>query len=337
MKPLAIESWALRVLENVTKHLPVEDSRVELKAEWIDPKKAARRIAGHANAARGEPILWLIGVDEERGIVGANFQELADWFTVVEECFDGICPTLQSLNVPYDGSVVAALWFDTSRAPFVVRNPAFGNTAGEGVKFEVPWREGTKIRSATRHELILLLSSIGGVPKFEILEGEIRFSALETSQLRFNLKVYIVPNNNSPLTFPFHKGTAILRSGGKLISDRFEIRMDTPMGKGAKRAEHRRMMFASNVVEAPVSHINVNAAVERMEVTSDELVVRGAGKIEIDGFYGTPLFENWQELELIVTLVEAVTEAKVVLPCKFSKQETAEKRLLWILNKYPAN
>lgn len=49
MRKTDIEFWALSIIERVEKGQPVEDSRVELKGDWIDPKKAARRIAGHAN------------------------------------------------------------------------------------------------------------------------------------------------------------------------------------------------------------------------------------------------------------------------------------------------
>jgi hypothetical protein len=37
-----------------------------------------------------------------------------------------------------------ALLFDTSRRPFVVKNPVYGNVNGGPVAFEVPWREGTE-------------------------------------------------------------------------------------------------------------------------------------------------------------------------------------------------
>ncbi|HLX69846.1 MAG TPA: hypothetical protein VKV04_09495, partial [Verrucomicrobiae bacterium] len=121
MKPNEIEAWALRVLEKVENHSPIEDSLVELKADWLDAPKAARRIAGHANAARGESILWLIGVDEEKGVVGANRQELSSWFSTVQSHFDGITPDLQTINVAYKEKTVAALCFNTSRAPFVVK------------------------------------------------------------------------------------------------------------------------------------------------------------------------------------------------------------------------
>jgi hypothetical protein len=54
MRRAELEAWVLEVLERVEQGKPVEDSRVELKREWPDPERAARRIAGHANAARGE-------------------------------------------------------------------------------------------------------------------------------------------------------------------------------------------------------------------------------------------------------------------------------------------
>jgi hypothetical protein len=45
----------------------IEDDRVELKADWPDAEKAARRVAGHANASGGGSVLWIIGLDEQRG------------------------------------------------------------------------------------------------------------------------------------------------------------------------------------------------------------------------------------------------------------------------------
>lgn len=160
MKNSQIERWALEIIDRVEAHQPIEDSRVELKAKWPDdPAKAARRIAGHANAARGEHILWLIGVDEENGVLGVDYREMTDWFAGVSKQFDGLAPRCYDLNVPTGkGRTVVALLFETDRAPFVVVNPAFGNTKGEGVRFEVPWREGTQVRTATRSDLIRLFS-----------------------------------------------------------------------------------------------------------------------------------------------------------------------------------
>jgi hypothetical protein len=96
MRTSEIDAWALRVIERVEKNEPHEDDRVELKAEWPEsPSEAARRIAGHANQMRGEPFLWLIGVDERRGVVGADKNNLANWWPQVESQFDGPVPPIQ--------------------------------------------------------------------------------------------------------------------------------------------------------------------------------------------------------------------------------------------------
>src|SRR5580658_8864211 len=123
MKNLEIESWALRVLDRVANGRPVEDDRVEIKAEWPEPVKVHRRLAGHANTVRGDNILWLIGADEKNGVVGATREELSNWLSSVQAGFEGVAPTLQNLNVIFDGKTVVALCFDTSRFPYVVKNP----------------------------------------------------------------------------------------------------------------------------------------------------------------------------------------------------------------------
>jgi hypothetical protein len=163
-----IESWALRIIEQVRLRQPIEDTRVELKAKWPDdPKKAARWIAGHANAARGEPILWLIGVDERKGeIPGVDFVDLASWYNAVKASFDELAPEPVSLNIPVEDVTIAALYFETERAPFVVK-VAEGGT----VQREVPWREATGIKSATRSQLLKLLSPLQKLPSIEVVSS----------------------------------------------------------------------------------------------------------------------------------------------------------------------
>ena len=65
MRNHEIEAWVWQLIENVESGHQIEDSRIELKSEWIPAEKAARRIAGHAKAARGTPILWIIGIEIE--------------------------------------------------------------------------------------------------------------------------------------------------------------------------------------------------------------------------------------------------------------------------------
>lgn len=171
MTPLQIESWALRVIERVENRQPNEDDLVELKRDWIDPQRAARRIAGHANAARGEPILWLVGVDEQAGVVGASPVDLATWYSAVESHFDELAPRLRTINVPWGGQTVVALLFETDRAPFVVKNAVYGQPGAGPVEREVPWREGTSVRSARRLDLLRLISPLVSAPDAEVVSG----------------------------------------------------------------------------------------------------------------------------------------------------------------------
>jgi hypothetical protein len=124
-----VEVWTREIVEAVGANQRIEDSRVELKSSWPEPRKAADRLAAHANAARGTPILWLIGVDEDnRRLTNADPVELANWFKVVESFFDGFAPRLPiDAKVSIDGKTVVALYFETQQGtPFVVKSSAGG-------------------------------------------------------------------------------------------------------------------------------------------------------------------------------------------------------------------
>jgi hypothetical protein len=217
MNPRQIESWALRVIDCVKSGQPNEDFLVELKATWISEEKAARRIAGHANAARGENILWLIGVDEAKGVdcvIGANAADIASWYPTVESFFNELVPRMiSSLNIPVDDKTVVALVFETDRAPFVVKNQAFGSVKGVAVELEVPWRENTAIRSARRSDLIRLLAPLELLPEIEILDinlkatiaGEDSVGNYYPYKLHLFSELYIVPKSRERVIIPFHR------------------------------------------------------------------------------------------------------------------------------------
>src|SRR5687768_5866162 len=114
-----IEHWAREVIERVKARQPVEDARVELKSDWPrEHRKAARQIAGLANAARGEPVLFLVGVDEKAGTVsGAAMTDLVAWHAQVVRCFDSVSPIMHEHAFGIDGHTVVALQFDTIAPP----------------------------------------------------------------------------------------------------------------------------------------------------------------------------------------------------------------------------
>lgn len=205
MKPSEIESWAYMVIERVQGGQPVEDARVELKSEWPkDEHAAARRLAGHANSAHGEPILWLIGINEKKKqVVGADYVEQANWWSKVQSLFVELPPDMIPLNIPYDSKTVAALLFETERRPFVVKVPGGGH-----IDAEVPWRDGTRIRSARRRELLGILTVASKNPSIEVRKGTLQISRnlgrRYSGQHGLRLDVYVVPRGADKAVIPFH-------------------------------------------------------------------------------------------------------------------------------------
>jgi hypothetical protein len=275
MRAHQVETWVLGIINRVKAGQPIEDSRVELKSEWITPEKAARRIAGHANAARGARILWVVGVGRRRGVVGANHEELADWWPRVRSHFDGLAPEISDYNVPVNGDTVVALLFETDRVPFVVKNPYFGKEGGGPVALEVPWREGTRVRSARRSDLLRLLSPLLRVPQVEVIGGNIEALKLDGSGepvLRWMLKLtlYVTPYGDERVTIPFHRCQCKLwvsEEMGWRNADEFRLCPPRTQGWGSR---------PSQVLSETVAG------------TRDEVLIYGPGKVMLRAQVDTP-------------------------------------------------
>ncbi len=270
-----IEAWAYKVIDRVATGKPNEDARVELKAEWPEAAKAARRIAGHANAARGEPILWLIGVDQARGVIGVDAEELADWYPRMSAEFDQPPPSLTDVNVYVGDKTVVALLFHTDRIPFVIRNPVRGRQGAGPVTWEVPWREGTSVRSATRADLIRLLTPLERRPDIEILDGEIEvldryggevedFDAPHRFTWSLALQLYIVPRGERMLIIPFHRCEVSVVAPGFLHRTPLgDLRLAPPSTGGRFANEQGRNLSLT------------------IEGTANEVLVKGAGVLNL--------------------------------------------------------
>lgn len=325
MKALEIEAWTLRVLDRARAGNVAEDALVELKAVWPDPRKAARQLAGHANAARGAPILWIVGVDEKLGVKGVSFNELSSWHAQVQAEFDGIPPTLDNLNDAYENVTVAALCFDTGRAPYVVRNPAFTTAGGGAVSLEVPWREGTRTRSATHADLIRILVPIRLQPTLEVLRGTLHVKKEEekdalTRALHAFVEFYIAPQTEQILVFPFHKMTAtaagvepntILRFGSIRFSD------------ASKRI---RIPLVTSFSEQ--RSVTVNARNEPIEITGSELIVRGPRKLVFHAdaqVFDFPV-EEIPDLRFDLSLVAAQDEVQCGFSVLFRRRSGDEEQ-----------
>jgi len=259
MNAFQIESWAIRVIERVEMGQPDEDFLVELKSEWPEPPRAARRIAAHANTARGEPILWLIGVDQKaRAVTGVSHNDLSVWFDQVKAQFDErFAPAMKDLNVSYNGKSVVALLFDTERFPFVVKT-----TDG---RLEVPWREGTSTRSAKRSDLLKLLVPLQALPRIEVLSGVIELwldpvknadqHEVQRRHWRVELDLYLEPPDHTRLVIPFHKCQGFLG----ISSENYSLELS-------------RLQISPPKIEGDYSS-------KTIEETQDELLVYGPGRI----------------------------------------------------------
>lgn len=287
-----LESWVLSLLDTVQSGQRVEDSRVELKREWPQPVAAARRIAGHANAARGENVLWVVGLDEERGVTPVSSIELADWWSSVAAEFDGLPPGLTDLIVPTPQGALIALLFDSSRSPFVVRNPRFGTSESGSISHEVPWREGTKIGSARRDQLIRLLTPVQALPYLELMSASIHLNSVEGSHAGVSshhgvwsarVIFYISPANDRRVVLPIHH--AVLR---------FRV------GDGAEK----------NMIVQGFHSPSKGTVV----TTSAEAIFQGPGQLIVDGEFVEPFEEPANDgapLQLVFGVRPVGTELQV--------------------------
>src|SRR5581483_1698115 len=176
MRPQEIELWTNNVIDVVLNGKKCEDFRVELKCKWEEPIKAARHLAGQANAAGGSPILLLIGVDEKANrLCKFDDKDIANWYSSVKSRFNGNPPDLlYETRLNLDSGQVVVLYFETDKAaPYVIKNDQQG-----GPDFEVPWREGTSTRTANRTQLLRILVPIVRLTGL-VAELEFNFSIAE--------------------------------------------------------------------------------------------------------------------------------------------------------------
>lgn len=206
-----IEAWALEVCDRSRAGERVEDDRVEVKAGWVDPSKVARRIAGIANAARMEPFLFMVGVEECVGPVDLPREpEFSEWWAQVASYFDPAPPRLEHLVV--DGA--HALYFEPDRPPYAVKvrqDPA--DTSG---LWEVPWREGARTRSARHADLIRMLIPRARIPDFDIRKAvaSTEQSPARVPALRVAVTLYIAPQSPERIVLPFHRSKLEVRWEG---------------------------------------------------------------------------------------------------------------------------
>lgn len=201
MRSAQLEHWVRQTIEQMN----TEDSRIEFKAQWIDPAKAARRIAGHCNAAQGEPVLWIFGVDEKtKTVTGVDDQEQSTWWDQVKAQFAGPTPAVQHLAIAVDDKQVVALLFDTEQAPFLTKTPD-----SKTVTREVPWREATATRTATREELLKILVPRQAMPTLDVIDADANLDKNATT-IHAYIHVYAALPFGQAAVLPDHQSSGTI-------------------------------------------------------------------------------------------------------------------------------
>ncbi len=174
LRPQQLEARVLGLIDLVLEGGRIEDDLVECKGQWPDPQKrpSVRQLAGAANKARGEPILWIIGLDEDaHTLTEVRSVDVAEWWSAMSSRFDPPAPELEHhIGVPVgEGKSVTALRFLTDRSPYVILS---GGEDGR-LEREVPIRDGTRTRSARRDELLRLLIPAVAPPAAQLLSASL--------------------------------------------------------------------------------------------------------------------------------------------------------------------
>ena len=237
--PAELEYRTLRFLEGTpaaTASANIGGAPSACFASWPGPPlAAARRLAAHANEARGRDLLWLIGVRNGKP-TSAEASGLGAWMAGLTRYFDGLAPRVVAYNVPAGRDhrgrplQVVALHIETERAPFVIRS------AGDRPSFEVPWFDPSDgaVRSAGRMELIRLLAPLQELPRFEVLEAELTFyhnphaGSSSKTLYRWTLdgSIYVVPAGDARVVVPLgrcHGGLA--SADGRFTSDATDLNL----------------------------------------------------------------------------------------------------------------
>jgi len=277
---LQLEARVLAIYDAVCAGTRVEDGLVELKADWPNPQSAARRLAAHANAAGGEEVLWVVGLDEDSGLCELSATELADWWAQVRSCFDEVAPALTDLVIQTGEGPLNALFFDTSLSPFVIKNAAYGKSGGGPVEREVPWRDGTAVRTARRSDLVRLLAPIQTLPEVEVLNASAiaREQAGNSSAERagdslrgnahlmwwLNLELYVVPAVQTSVVLPLHRTVFELAVGSEPLAE-----VDA---KDSRYYAPSKSFFGRDGFESRSDSVSV-------EATSSEAIVHLPGRV----------------------------------------------------------
>lgn len=221
-----LQTRVLEAIERVRGGVVTEDTAIEFKSQ-LPPAalSVARQIAGMANAAHGDDIIWVFGVDEsERTVISWGSLDWEKWWPGVRKHFcEDEAPDMYIHTTVADevtGLSVAPLAFRTDNAPYVVNVPS---EKGISAQWEVPWRVATGTQSARRSNLLRMLTPRMSEPHVSIEAARIRVASAPTQggiPLDVAIEFFVDPRGNH-LTLPHRWSWAefVLGDGETLYRD----------------------------------------------------------------------------------------------------------------------
>jgi hypothetical protein len=251
-------------------------------------------------------------------VVGAPINELATWFPKVASHFNGLMPEHVDLNVPVDGQTVVALYFETERAPFVVKNAAFGHKGGGPVELEVPWRDGTSVRSARRSEMVRMLSPFALSPEIEVLAAELEVVPKHGSNgqrmtWELVLLLYLTTQPGTLTIVPAHRYRVSMCEVQKGSED--IVLNETIL-------EWKAFSSPQNTAARPQLGYGSNPLLLADETLTEELRITGSGEVTLRATCDTEAFFDLNSIDEIMVKAELRplnTEVPVVVEVTVTK------------------
>jgi len=179
-------------------------------------------------------------------------------------------------------------------------------------ELEVPWRDGTRVRSANRNDLVRLLVPVAQLPDFEVLVGGLAIQQVQTSappvfELKLRLQIYLTPKNDVRLVFPFHRASCVCELEGASVSF-------------GQIALHEIVSPQSGGLPIGDRHATIRES-------ASELVVTGPGSFEFLAAYATDsetltkAMSNVDRVKVKATILPAGTNVSAVLKLGLRKAD----------------
>jgi hypothetical protein len=280
MRAIDLETKVITAVDQIRAGKSVEHDFIECKRDWPKENKA-RQLAASLNRAGGDPVIYIIGIDEKTGeVFDVLSTEVSDWWGQITPKFDQTPPEIvRHVSVPVGdaGEQVMAVAFASDRAPYMVK------TGLPNPSLEVPMREGTSTRTARRDELLRLLIPTVTVPRAVVLEAGLTIEDSGVAPVTLNsgpnpkrdlysfgsVRIYVEHNGRDLVSFPAHGMSGRVSVSGHSFPLRVRQTTEGTSLAGSRDPLAVRANYDGVTVNGPGA---VSVDVELLEFDSDDVL-----------------------------------------------------------------